>query len=136
MEEIQVDVRGAQSKEALHARIRQALDLPDWYGANLDALYDCLTSLTAPTRLLLVAQAEELTQNDDLRRMVRVCEDAAREDPQLEFRLVTAPAEAPSAPAEAQADGKRPTAPRPKKRGSGRKKPHGAGQEHKEAAEG
>ena len=32
-----------KTKEALHARLRGALMLPDYYGGNLDALNDCLT---------------------------------------------------------------------------------------------
>ena len=31
----------------------EALDFPPYYGQNLDALYDCLTDLSSPTRLLL-----------------------------------------------------------------------------------
>ena len=34
------------NKKALLKAIGQALAFPDWYGANLDALYDCLTDLT------------------------------------------------------------------------------------------
>ena len=41
-------VSGAPSrKEALDA-IGRALDFPDYYGRNLDALADCLTDLTRP----------------------------------------------------------------------------------------
>ncbi|MEU4802668.1 barstar family protein [Actinosynnema sp. NPDC023587] len=37
---------GARSKSAALAAIGQALDFPDHYGQNLDALYDCLTDLS------------------------------------------------------------------------------------------
>ncbi|MEU6153796.1 barstar family protein [Actinosynnema sp. NPDC047251] len=37
---------GARSKSAALAAIGQALDFPDYYGQNLDALYDCLTDLS------------------------------------------------------------------------------------------
>ncbi len=30
---------------ALHRALAEALAFPDWYGNNLDALYDCLTDL-------------------------------------------------------------------------------------------
>lgn len=33
-------------KKALLKAIGQALAFPEWFGANLDALYDCLTDLT------------------------------------------------------------------------------------------
>lgn len=32
-------------KEMLHSALARSLDFPDWYGRNLDALYDCLTDL-------------------------------------------------------------------------------------------
>ena len=45
-------VSGAPSKaEALDA-VGRALDFPDYYGRNLDALWDCLTDLTRPTVLV------------------------------------------------------------------------------------
>lgn len=31
--------------EDVHALFIQALGMPEWYGRNLDALFDCLTSL-------------------------------------------------------------------------------------------
>lgn len=33
------------SREELHKQMESVLGLPEWYGANLDALYDCLTEL-------------------------------------------------------------------------------------------
>ena len=32
-------------RASLHGKLKACLGLPDWYGANLDALYDCLTDL-------------------------------------------------------------------------------------------
>ena len=42
------------SREALHRALREALSLPDWYGNNLDALYDCLTDLHEPAELTVL----------------------------------------------------------------------------------
>ena len=39
-----LDGTTAPSKEALHQYLARALGFPDWYGGNLDALFDCLTS--------------------------------------------------------------------------------------------
>ena len=38
--------RGARSKKAAIGAIAEALSFPDWFGHNLDALYDCLTDLS------------------------------------------------------------------------------------------
>lgn len=37
-----VDLGHASSRELVLHTLGQALAFPDWYGANLDALYDCL----------------------------------------------------------------------------------------------
>lgn len=37
----------------LHRLIAQCLNFPDWYGNNLDALFDCLTCVSEPTCLVL-----------------------------------------------------------------------------------
>ena len=36
---------GAIGMEAIHEQVAQALQFPDFYGRNLDALYDCMTEL-------------------------------------------------------------------------------------------
>ena len=39
---IVLDGKKMDSRAALHAELRVKLALPEWYGANLDALNDCL----------------------------------------------------------------------------------------------
>ena len=41
------------SMDRLHRLLAEQLDFPDWYGGNLDALYDCLTDLTEETTVIL-----------------------------------------------------------------------------------
>ncbi len=45
MEEYTVDFSGVSDKKSFHARLKEYLPLPDWYGGNLDALFDSLTDL-------------------------------------------------------------------------------------------
>ena len=50
------------SREALHEYLREALNLPDYYGRNLDALYDVRTSY--PEKLeLMVVHADLMLEN-------------------------------------------------------------------------
>ena len=42
---VTISCGGIADKQTLHARIAEALDFPNWYGINLDALMDCLTDL-------------------------------------------------------------------------------------------
>ncbi|MCT4575529.1 MAG: barstar family protein [Firmicutes bacterium] len=42
---MQVVIDGSKfnDKEQFHSYIKELMDLPDYYGGNLDALWDCLT---------------------------------------------------------------------------------------------
>lgn len=42
---VEIDLADVRSKKAILRAIGRALEFPAWYGANLDALYDCLTDL-------------------------------------------------------------------------------------------
>ena len=45
-------------KEVLHDVLIRELELPEWYGRNLDALHDCLTEL-ADVELVLIGWPDE-----------------------------------------------------------------------------
>ena len=51
MEEAIIDCTQIQTKEDLHRVFRDTLCFPDWYGNNLDALYDCLTEINHQTQI-------------------------------------------------------------------------------------
>ena len=54
MKQVILNGEELQSREALHGYLERVLSLPEWYGHNLDALYDCLTGeLTEETTLTL-----------------------------------------------------------------------------------
>ena len=36
---------------SLHRQLKEKLSLPDYYGGNLDALYDCLTEMSGTIRI-------------------------------------------------------------------------------------
>ena len=52
MEEKIIDCSEVRTREDLHRLFRETLNFPQWYGNNLDALYDCLTDCTGKVRLL------------------------------------------------------------------------------------
>ncbi|MGW7734108.1 barstar family protein, partial [Bacillus velezensis] len=43
MEIVIIDEKDVTSTEALHRILKDQLDFPDYYGENLNALWDCLT---------------------------------------------------------------------------------------------
>ena len=59
---VRIDGAEILSRDDLHDALSRQLSLPEYYGRNLDALYDCLTDLSEPTELHLAHKAE-LTAN-------------------------------------------------------------------------
>ena len=53
MKEISVDCASIGDARQFHDILARALEFPQWYGRNLDALHDQLTAITADTRLIL-----------------------------------------------------------------------------------
>ena len=49
-----IDLSPIADSQALHTALARELSLPEWYGHNLDALYDCLTDLADPTHLTFI----------------------------------------------------------------------------------
>ena len=84
MEIIELDGARLCSRGEAMMRLGEALELPEWWGRNLDALHDCLTELGRPVRLEL-ADRSAMTASAFGRRLLRVLEDAARENPYLEL---------------------------------------------------
>ena len=64
---VRIDLHGCEEKEAVLARIAQALDFPDWFGRNWDALADCLDDLSwrpASGYVLLLDHSHDWKQAD------------------------------------------------------------------------
>jgi hypothetical protein len=65
LEAVRIDLAGCQDKAGFLARIAAALGFPAWFGANWDALYDCLTDLSwrqGPGWVLILENAHDLRQ--------------------------------------------------------------------------
>jgi RNAse (barnase) inhibitor barstar len=78
----------ATSTAGLYAALAGALDLPSWFGANLDALWDCLTDLSAPTALVLCGWgAFERAEPEQARRVVEVFAERALAEPPFTVAL-------------------------------------------------
>lgn len=75
--------------QQLHKYLRAELELPDYYGENLDALYDCLTEVCEPVILKIpqaVAAGSELGWYGA--RLLTVIQDAAAANPNLQVELI------------------------------------------------
>lgn len=71
---------GKLIKKDGHDYLMQALDLPDYYGRNLDALYDCLSEMECDIELV---NADEVDGD-----IIDTFVDAANENVFLTFKIV------------------------------------------------
>lgn len=54
MKRLILDGEKIKDRQMLHDIFAEELELPDWYGKNLDALHDCLSEVQEETKILLV----------------------------------------------------------------------------------
>ncbi|MEU3062940.1 barstar family protein [Streptomyces subrutilus] len=87
---VRLDLGGVRTRAGLMRRAADALDLPEWFGGNWDALADVLRDLSwlprAPGRLVAVVSWQEYAaaRPDDWETLREVLEEAVdfwREDP-------------------------------------------------------
>ena len=80
MQHYVIDCREISSREELHRLLAETLSFPEWYGHNLDALYDCLTEIGAPTHLVLLGWDDNLPFSPGF---LSVFEDAQLDNPAI-----------------------------------------------------
>ena len=71
---------GEEMKENPHKYIKEKLDFPDYYGENLDALYDCLTEIS--DMIIIIKDSSVLDEN-----LIATFKDASVENPDLKLIL-------------------------------------------------
>lgn len=74
-----------RDKERAHDYLARALHFPDYYGRNLDALYDCLGEL-GPCTLVLTGAEALRREHGYGEKLLDVLADAARDVPSLQLR--------------------------------------------------
>ncbi len=89
MRKINLELNKMTSLPALHNYLHQALELPEYYGMNLDALHDCLTEISEPLEIVVPQKVED---EDYLgwygKQLLAVLEDAAEENEALKVKIV------------------------------------------------
>ena len=74
------DGNDLSTRKEAHETIAKALDFPDYYGKNLDALYDVLTDIEADVTLF---HADKVYTKG----LIETFEDAAKENRRFTFRI-------------------------------------------------
>ncbi len=77
-----LDAAKMGSRKEAHRYLQQMLSFPDYYGCNLDALYDCLTDL-GETEVTFVGTEEAGDSYFD--KVIRVFREAAGDNPRLQI---------------------------------------------------
>ena len=78
MHTIYLDAADYAVAAEVHAALKRLLDLPDYYGMNADALYDCLSERTEPVNLV-IAHAGTPETEETLRKVSCVIGDLGGE---------------------------------------------------------
>ena len=93
-----IDLHGVTGKADLHARLQRGLGLPDFYGANWDAFWDAISSLTPMPRTLIWQGWDELAARwpGEAEQLQACLDDLADEYPELAPEVQHAPTPAPA----------------------------------------
>ena len=76
------DFARLETADAIYDHLQAELAFPDYFGRNLDALHDCLTDISSPTRLLLTGASDPVAQ-----RFLPVLRDAAKRNRNLSVEI-------------------------------------------------
>ena len=76
-------------RNALHDYLKLQFGFPDYYGKNLDALYDLLTETPAPMKIeFLNFNEAEISLGNYARSLADTLRDAAEDNPFLEIEFI------------------------------------------------
>lgn len=81
-----IDGRRMTTRADAHAELARALDFPDWYGGNLDALWDLATGMAADACLIHAPALLNALGAYGCRLLMTLYE-AAEENERFSFRL-------------------------------------------------
>ncbi len=80
MRKTTIDLTKNVSPKAMHEKIKKELHFPEYYGNNLDALYDMLTALTEDTIITL-----KISEDSYAKRVKMLLQDAAAKNSRLQI---------------------------------------------------
>ena len=81
MQEYVLDFTEARREDQIHEILQKELDFPDYYGKNLDALWDCLTDWTSDPVRIILRGTSKLTgyAKKEMEEVLRIFERAAKQ---------------------------------------------------------
>jgi len=88
MKKIHIMAGDFSTPEELQEYLGDVFSFPNHYGANLDALYDCLTEVDEKTKIIISNKiAEEDSLGEYGERLLEVFETAAQDNEKLKLEI-------------------------------------------------
>lgn len=86
MKIVELDGRKMDSIQNTHTYLKESMELPEYYGENLDAMYDVLSDISENT-FVFVLNSQQMRESlgDYSARMEQVWEDLAQSNKHLSF---------------------------------------------------
>ena len=89
MKTVIIDFSECEYPLDLHNEIKEKLELPEWYGNNLDALWDMLTGfIETPVSITVIFKPEtKATENlkESVLKIIETFKEASEEDEEIKF---------------------------------------------------
>jgi len=78
-----------RDRESTHDYLKRKLSLPDYYGNNLDALWDCLTADFSPKKIIIY-NLDKLIETPDSygESIISLLQEAARDNEYIEVKIL------------------------------------------------
>ena len=86
MKSVILDAKKLVEKEKMHEYFAKKFDLPEYYGRNLDALFDCLCEINEPT--LIKLKNENALEAELKESLTQLFYDVCNENELVKFELV------------------------------------------------
>ena len=81
-----LDAKKILEKEKMHEYFAKKFDLPEHYGRNLDALFDCLCEINEPT--LIKLKNKNALDEGTKESLIRLFCDVCNENEMVKFELI------------------------------------------------
>lgn len=91
METLLLDFSNCKYFLQVHEELKKTFDLPDYYGKNLDALWDCLEYYFDEPTHVYVKGFYSLPKNwmDHMKKILEVFDDVHAETPNFTYEIVS-----------------------------------------------
>ncbi len=88
MKQVHLTSENLKDKETMSAVMRASLDIPDYFGGNLDALADILSEITQETVFEIdIADLESFSEDGYAQKALKVISRVCEENPHLHLYL-------------------------------------------------